>query len=126
MRRRGSAPLPESLEEIIRAFVRTRVENHREDPRLLRVIFEQAPRSQELLDKISRNERLFVDYTRKLLDTHSEAGAADTRTAARLVVTTVELVVHSLIAAPDPIDVESFEDELVTMFTRYLRADPPA
>jgi AcrR family transcriptional regulator len=125
LRLRGRTTLPHSLDEIIRVFVRAVVDSHREDPRLLRVIFEQAPRSDELLEKISHNERLFVEYTRELLDTHPEAHVTDTETAARLVVTTVELVVHQLISAPDPIDVHRFEDELVAMLTRYLKVESP-
>ncbi|PZG25117.1 hypothetical protein C1I98_34915 [Spongiactinospora gelatinilytica] len=49
---------------------------------------------------------------------------------ARIIVTTIELVVHQITAAHDsteqPIARARFEDELVAMFTRYLTAAPPA
>ncbi|WHT17767.1 TetR/AcrR family transcriptional regulator [Crossiella sp. CA-258035] len=116
------AELPESIEEILRLFVRTAIENHREDPQLLRVMFEQAPRSPELLAKIERQERDLVAFARDLLDRHPEVTVADTGTAARLVVSTVELVVHQQIGAPSPIDLDRLERELVAMLTRYLTA----
>jgi AcrR family transcriptional regulator len=114
--------LPESLEEIIRVFVRTAIENHLDDPQLLRVMIEQAPRSSELSERVSREEQALVDYLRDLLDHNPEVRVDDKDTAARLVVSTVELTVHRLIAAPDPIDVSRLENELVAMVTGYLMA----
>jgi AcrR family transcriptional regulator len=122
--RRLEEGLPDSLEEIIRVFVGIAVENHLEDPQLLRVMFEEAPRSREVLEMASRIERERVAYARDLLDRHPEVRIVDTDTAARLVVSTIELVVHQLIAAPDPIDLGRFENELVAMITRYLTAAP--
>ncbi|MCP2170139.1 TetR/AcrR family transcriptional regulator [Goodfellowiella coeruleoviolacea] len=120
--RRQSEELPDSLGEIIRVFVRTAVENHLDDPQLLRVMAEQAPRSRELLEKVSEYERARVAYVEELLARHPEARVDDPHTAARLVVATIQLVVHQLLAAPDPLEIPRFENELVTMLTRYLTA----
>ncbi|MBK0870029.1 TetR family transcriptional regulator [Saccharopolyspora sp. HNM0986] len=120
--RRQDEQLPESFEEIVRGFVRTAIDNHREDPRLLRLLLEQAPRSQQLLERISQHERERVAGVRELLDGHPEVRVDDTGTAARLLVSTIEFVVHHLVAAPDPIDTARLEDELVAMLTRYLTA----
>jgi AcrR family transcriptional regulator len=119
---RRRAGLPESLEEIVRVFVATVIENHLDDPQLLRVMIEQAPRSSDLLERIDRQEQALVGYLRNLLDHHPEVGVGDKDTAARLVVSTVELTVHRLVAAPDPIDVTRLENELVAMVTGYLAA----
>jgi AcrR family transcriptional regulator len=116
--------LPASLVDIMRGFVRAAVENHLDDPQLLRVIAEEAPRSRELLDRVAGHERERIEFLRNLLDNHPENRVADTRTAARLIVTTLELVVHKMIAAPDPVDLTSFENEMVAMLTRYLTARP--
>ncbi|MFK8850200.1 TetR/AcrR family transcriptional regulator [Streptomyces sp. Ac-502] len=113
---------PESLEETIRLFVRTSIDNHLDDPQLLRVMAEQGPRSPELLDKISRHGRERIAYAHELFARHPEVRVADTGTATRLVVSTIELVVHQLLAAPDPVDTARLEDELVTMLTGYLTA----
>ncbi|GAA1937042.1 TetR/AcrR family transcriptional regulator [Streptomyces durmitorensis] len=112
--------LPDTLEGVLRLFVRTAIDNHLDDPRLLRVMAEQAPRSAELLAKVEAHETERFAYIEELLAKHPEVRVTDTYTATRLLVTTVELVVHKVIAAPDPIDVRRFEDELVAMLHRYL------
>ncbi|MGC5012820.1 TetR/AcrR family transcriptional regulator [Streptosporangium sp. DT93] len=117
----GEEP-PDSLEGIVRVFVRAAIENHLDDPQLLRVMVEQAPRSGALLERISRHERVLVTSMRDLLDHHPEVRVEDTHTAARLAVSTVELVVHQLIAAPDPVDLSRLENELTAMLTLYLTA----
>lgn len=113
-----------SLEDVLRVFVRTAIENHQDDPQLLRVMIEQAPRSERLLETVAEEQRMRVTYVRDLFERHPDVRVGDIETAARLVVATVELVVHQLIAAPDPIDIPRFENELVAMLTRYLTAAP--
>lgn len=122
IRRRRAAGLPDSLEGVVRAHVRTAIDNHRHDPHLLRVMFEQAPRSPELIEKISQQQRELIAYVQELLENHPEVRVTDTYVAARLAVSTVELVVHQLIAEPDPIDIPRFENELVTMLISYFTA----
>ncbi|WP_410653000.1 TetR/AcrR family transcriptional regulator [Amycolatopsis sp. cmx-4-54] len=113
---------PEPLETVIREFVRTVIENHLDDPRLLQIMIEQAPRSGELLERITRVEWEIIGDLRELLQGHPEVRVRDKDTAARLVASTVELNVHQLIAAPGSIDVARLENELVAMITGYLRA----
>ncbi|OKJ93040.1 TetR/AcrR family transcriptional regulator [Amycolatopsis sp. CB00013] len=113
---------PEPLETVIRDFVRTVIENHLDDPRLLQVMIEQAPRSGELLERITRLEWEMIGDLRELLHDHPEVRVRDKDTAARLVASTVELTVHQLIASPGSIDVTRLENELVAMITGYLRA----
>jgi AcrR family transcriptional regulator len=121
-RLRRSEELPDSLEEIVRLWVRTVIEHHFEDPQLLRVLADQAPRSRELLEKESRLEQELVGYFQELLEDHPEVKITDTHIAARIVFSTLELVVHKLIASPEPIDLSRLENELVAMITRYLTA----
>ncbi len=45
---------------------------------------------------------------------------ANGRLSARLVVATIESLVHRLIASPDPVDPQQLEDEIVTLLTGYL------
>ncbi|MGW5862089.1 TetR/AcrR family transcriptional regulator [Streptomyces sp. NPDC055239] len=126
--------LPESIEGIMRFYVRGAIENHREDPQLLRVMMEQGPRAPELLERIADSERRRIAYTRELLRNHPEVRVADVDIAARLVVSTVEMVVHRVMAGSGhvsesgpgagQVDIARFEDELVTMLTRYL--SPPS
>ncbi|MFK0115363.1 TetR/AcrR family transcriptional regulator [Streptomyces sp. NPDC090994] len=112
--------LPASLEDTLRVFVRAAIENHVDDPRLLRIMAEEAPRSPELLAKVNDYEAERFRYTQELFENHPEVRVADTEAAARLAVTTVELVVHKVCSAPDPLDTRRLEDELVAMLHRYL------
>ena len=60
-----------------------------------------------------------VDATVGLLDGHPAVHAGG-RLSARVVVATIESLVHRLIAAPDPVDPQRLEDEIVTLLTGYL------
>ncbi|WP_406151065.1 TetR/AcrR family transcriptional regulator [Streptomyces sp. NBC_01012] len=112
-----------SLEAMVRALVRDAIDNHRDDPQLLRIMFEEAPLSQELLDTIDRHQKNRVGQVRDLLARHPDVGVRDLDTAAELIVFTVEVNTHKLMADPRTIPVETFENELVGMVTRYLRGD---
>ena len=110
-----------SLETAVRTLVRDAIDNHRDDPQLLRIMIEEAPVSQELLDTIHRHGELRVGQMRDLLARHPDVRVRDLDTAAELVVFTVEMNTHRLMADPRGIAVESVEHELVAMVTRYLR-----
>ncbi|WP_328383542.1 TetR/AcrR family transcriptional regulator [Streptomyces sp. NBC_00400] len=115
---------PRPLEEAIRGYVRLSIENHLDDPQLLRIMVEQVPRSPELLEKRSRYQQSRTAYVRELIENHPESRVDDMHIAVRLVVSTVELLVHQLVAAPDPLDPARLENELVAMVTGYLRGGP--
>uniref|UniRef100_A0AAU3H8F8 TetR/AcrR family transcriptional regulator n=1 Tax=Streptomyces sp. NBC_01401 TaxID=2903854 RepID=A0AAU3H8F8_9ACTN len=112
-----------SLESMVRALVRDAIDNHRDDPQLLRIMFEEAPLSQELLDTVDRHQKNRVGQVRDLLARHPDVRVQDLDTAAELIVFTVEVNTHKLMADPRTIPVEMFEKELVGMVTRYLRGD---
>ncbi|KOG85436.1 TetR/AcrR family transcriptional regulator [Streptomyces varsoviensis] len=112
--------LPESLEDILRLFVRAAISDHRGHPQLHRVLFEQAPRTPQIFEIMYEYEAASVDFIKGLLERHPEVKVEDKQTAARLVVTSAGLLVHQLVAEPNPIDVDRFENELVAMLTRYL------
>ncbi|WP_285479854.1 TetR/AcrR family transcriptional regulator [Amycolatopsis sp. NBRC 101858] len=114
--------LPGPIDEVFRVFVRGAIESHLGEPRLLRMLREQAPQTNELLEKVERMKQSLTTYMRELLDGHPEVRIADTGTAARLIVTTVELVIHQLMADHEPVDTGKLENELVAMLTRYVRA----
>lgn len=114
---------PGSLRAAVLALVRDALTNHADDPRLLRIMIEEAPVSQELLDTIERHGRTRVAQVRDLLARHPDVMVSDLDTAAELILFTVEMNVHKLMAAPRTIPVEAVESELVDMIARYLRGD---
>jgi AcrR family transcriptional regulator len=112
-----------SLEATVRALVRDAIDNHGDDPQLLRIMIEEAPMSQELLDAIDRHGRTRAAQVRDILARHPDVRVRDVDTAAELIMFTVEMNTHKLMADPRTIPVETFEKELVNMVTRYLRGD---
>ncbi|MEV1082300.1 TetR/AcrR family transcriptional regulator [Streptomyces sp. NPDC050211] len=112
-----------SLEATVRALVRDAINNHRDDPQLLRIMLEEAPLSQDVLDTINRHGKKRVGQVRDLLARHPDVRVRDLDTAAELIVFTVETNTHKLMADPRTIPVETLENELVDMVTRYLRGD---
>jgi AcrR family transcriptional regulator len=112
-----------SLEAMVRVLVRDAIDNHGDDPQLLRIMIEEAPMSQELLDTIDRHGKSRAAQVRDLLARHPDVRVRDIDTAAELIIFTVEMNTHKLMAAPRTIPVETFENELVDMITRYLRGD---
>ena len=115
-----AAGLPDSLEAILRLFVRATIDNHRDAPALHRVLFEEAPRPAGVSAHAARIRGRHSPLAEALLDANPEVRVEDTHTAARLVVAAIESLVHRLIAAPTPIEVAPFENELVAMLTKYL------
>lgn len=115
--------LPEQLDEALRVFVRATIDNHRDNPRLHRVLFEEAPRAPAFLSRLHDLEESMVDATAGLLGNHP-AVQAKGRLHARVVVATIESLVHRLIALPDPADPQQLEDEIVSLLTGYLVRQP--
>jgi AcrR family transcriptional regulator len=116
---RLSAGLPERLDDALRVFVRATIDNHRDNPRLHRVLFEEAPRAPAFLARLHVLEETMVDATVGLLDSHPAVRAGG-RLSARVVVATIESLVHRLITAPDAVDPQQLEDEIVTLLAGYL------
>jgi AcrR family transcriptional regulator len=116
---RLSGGLPERLDDALRVFVRATIDNHRDNPRLHQVLFEEAPRAPAFLSRLHDLETLMVNAATGLLDEHP-AVHTNGRLTARVVVATIESLVHRLIATPDPVDPQRLEDEIVVLLTGYL------
>jgi AcrR family transcriptional regulator len=118
---RAAAGLPESLEDRLRLFARATIDNHRDDPSLHRVLFEEAPRSPALLARLHDAEEWAVRAAHDLLSQHPEVCVPDLKFAARMTVATIESLTHRLIACERPADTRQLEDSIVAMLTGYLR-----
>ncbi|WP_285640387.1 TetR/AcrR family transcriptional regulator [Lentzea sp. NBRC 102530] len=109
---------PGGLESVVRALVRDAIDNHRDDPRLLRIMIEEGQLSDDLRATITRHGAQRVAQVREVFARHPDVRVRDLDTAVDLVVFTVELNTHRLAALRR--DVETVETELVDMVTRYL------
>jgi hypothetical protein len=104
------------------------IANHAGDPALHQVLFEEAPRPPELLAQLHELEQALIDATAERLAGDPEVTVTDHRLAARMVVTTIESLVHRVVATRDrqqgrtrgESDIAAFRKELVTMLVRYL------
>ena len=112
---------PGTLEAAVRTLVRDAIDNHRDDPQLLRIMIEEGQFSQDLRETVARHGEQRVAEVRDLLARHPDVRVRDLRTAADLIVFTVEVNVHRLSAFPQGVAIEAVENELVDMVTRYLR-----
>jgi AcrR family transcriptional regulator len=120
---RLSGGLPEQLDDALRVIVRATIDNHHDNPRLHRVLFEEAPRAPAFLSRLHELEASMVDATVGLLDSHPAVQVGG-RLSARVVVATIESLVHRLITSPDPVDPQQLEDEIVALLTGYLGRQP--
>ncbi|GAB3011184.1 hypothetical protein MBOU_23920 [Mycobacterium bourgelatii] len=120
---RLSDGLPERLEDTLRLFVRAAIDNHRDDPRLHRVLFEEAPRAPAFLARLRGMEQFTVEAVGRVLERHPEVRASS-RLNAQVVVATVDSLVHRLVtseaAAAEGPDFQQVEDEIVTLLSGYL------
>jgi AcrR family transcriptional regulator len=117
---RSADGLPANLEDALRVFVRATIDNHRDNPRLHRVLFEEAPRAPDFLAHVHEMERQAVEGTAVLLAAHPSVRDGSPLTA-HVVVTTIESLVHRLVTTELPVDLDELEDEIVALLGGYLR-----
>jgi hypothetical protein len=106
----------------IRPIVDAFVAQHAVDPALHQVLFEEAPRPPELLAELRALEDLAVRTAAELLaDRPGPELTQDDETAARMVVTTIESLVHRLVATREPrLAVDDVRREVTAVVVRYL------
>jgi AcrR family transcriptional regulator len=121
---RLSSGMPQRLDDALRLFVRATIDNHRDNPRLHRVLFEEAPRAPAFLARLHDLEQLMVDATIRLLEQHPNVRAS--RLNAQIVVATIDSLVHRLVTAQTPVDFQQLEDEIVLLLTGYLHSSVDA
>ena len=81
--------VPERVDDILRLFIRATIDNHRDAPRLHRVLFEEAPRSPQVLARLHEMEQFAVTMVAGLLDSLPGVAVADSTLSARNVVAAV-------------------------------------
>jgi hypothetical protein len=112
---------PGDLQVVLRRFVEAMVALHAGEPRLHRVLFEEAPLPAGLRRGLERREQAFAGEVRALLETLPGVCVRDPALAAQLLVQTVEGLVHGFVLHPPPeIDPDAFVDEVVHMLHSYL------
>jgi AcrR family transcriptional regulator len=108
------------LEGALRSFVDAAIANHRGDPELHRVLFEEAPRPPDVLAELHELEAAAVAVGADLLRAEPTVRVADPTLAAWFVVATIESLTHRFMGTGG--DIDAFADELVHLLVAYLRA----
>lgn len=111
-----------TLEGRLRAAIDAVVDNHRGEPRLHRVLFEEAPRPATVLRELHALEDAAVVAVAGLLRDDPDVTVADPDLAAWFVVATIESLTHRYVGshARGRLDLDAFSDELVRLVLRYL------
>lgn len=113
----SSEPLPGLVERFVRAMLAL----HEEDPRLHRVLFEEAPHPKVIWDELGELERNICTALAGMLATHPRVKTAEPEVTAWIVVQTVEALVHRFVLhGPGPARRERFVAEVVEMIAGYL------
>src|ERR1700751_3845908 len=94
---RLSGGMPQRLDDALRLLVRATIDNHRDNPRLHRALFDEAPRAPAFLARLHEVEQLTVETTARLLEQHPKLRAG--RLNAQIVVATIESLVHRLVTS---------------------------
>ena len=110
---------PVPVEVLIRRVVHAFIGLHHEQRRLHQVLFEESPRPPSLLRDLHAIEDLSVEIVADLLAKASNP-PADPHLSARIAVTTVESLVHRMVANEQPLDLDAFEDEVTRLVAGYL------
>jgi AcrR family transcriptional regulator len=104
---------------LVRAVVAAMVEAHLPDRRLHRVLFEESPRPPSLLAELAVLENGVVDLVSRLLR-ETFPGLAEPELPARIVVVTIESLVHRLVANDRPLDTDRFIEETTRLVAGYV------
>ncbi len=112
----------EDLAGRVQAIVDAVVGVHAGDPALHQVLFEEAPRPPELLDELRALEDGAVHVAAELIARRPPADLThEDEMTARMVVTTIESLVHRLVATRQPrVAVDDVRREVTAVVVRYL------
>jgi AcrR family transcriptional regulator len=113
-----NAPVP----ELLRALVDALVQAHQAEPRLHRVIFEEARLDASFRRRLDDLEGKAMQIARELIEERCAELAIDNPgIASLLVVQILEAVTHSMVVRhPDVLRTSEFREELVTLLVAYL------
>lgn len=117
----AGAPIP----DVVRGFVRAMIAAHRLDPVLHRVL---VPQVMALgMEHIDAFQRPVLAVIGAWLEAHrDQIVPRDLRTAAFVLVASVEATVHAAFLEDPPLDMTVLEHEIADLVLRYLLGDAPA
>lgn len=112
-----------SLQHAVEAMVQAMIELHAQNPRLHRVLFEEAPLPPQVRLRLEALERSMAIGVAEYLGTRQEVTAPDTLMAATVLVQAIEALTHKLEIHGGADHQATLVTELVTLATAYLTAE---
>ncbi|RSM71647.1 TetR family transcriptional regulator [Actinoplanes sp. ATCC 53533] len=112
---------PRPIEVWLPVLIESVVGLHAGNPRLHQVLFEEAPRPPDLLNRFRQVEDDAVAAVATLLRAEPGLGVVDPDRCARFVVATIESLTHRFMSRTPQIDADDLADEIAAMVTGYLR-----
>jgi AcrR family transcriptional regulator len=112
-----------AIEPLVREVVHALAALHVRDRRLHQVLWEESPRPASVLRDLHAIEDLTFELVEQILG-QAERPPGAPALSARIAVTTVESLVHRLVANDRALDLEAFEAETTRLVVGYL--DPEA
>ncbi len=110
------------LDVLIREFVDAMMALHENEPKLHRVLFEEAPLPASLRRRLQRYDDEFAASLASLLVEQPGLHIPDPALSAHLVVRSIEGLIHGFVLHPPPdIEPDAFCREVVALLVRYLR-----
>ena len=112
---------PSTMVSFLRHVVDAMIAVHEKEPRLHRVLFEEAPLPASVRTDIRRRENALTIELRGLLETFPEVTTRDAGVTAYVTMHTIDALVHDFVLRPpDGIDTSQLKEELVRMLHRHL------
>jgi AcrR family transcriptional regulator len=115
------AESPHDFDGVLHHFVEALVQLHTNNPKLQHVLLEEAPRPPRVRRALARVEQELMGSVELLMKSNPEVRVPDTRSAAYLVVQSVESLTHRYVVDPPPMTRGQFVGEMVALLRGYLR-----
>lgn len=116
------AVLDEARDDWLDGVIAVVVDGHAANPRLHKVLFDEAPRTPQLLDRLREAESAIAAIVAERLRADERYQTDDPLADGGLIVATVESLTHHFVTRdPDGFDAESVRRQIGRLLGRYLR-----
>lgn len=109
-----------SIRDWLRPAINALISVHAASPHLHRVIFDEAPRTPELMARFTTSQTYAIDRVAALLQSDAELILPSPERTAVFVVATLESLTHRFISSPHAISHHDLADELEILSSAYI------
>lgn len=110
------------IDEAVTAMVQTMIDLHAQEPRLHRVLFEEAPLPTHVRERLAAVEQAMAERIAAWLEARAEVRVPDPAVAAMVLVRTIEALTHRLVIHDEADNFSRITGELIVLASAYLTA----